>query len=244
MKDKTGCLYAVGVGPGDPQLMTLKAVRILGEVNMVAYFAKRGGVGRARKTADFALSGNQEEIPLVYPVTTEIPSNDPRYIALIGDFFETAAYQLAGHLEAGRDVAVLCEGDPLFYGSFLHLHVRLAQRFTCRVIPGITSMSGCWANANVPMVWGTDVLTVLPGTLDERDLVTRLKGTDAAVIMKLGSNLPKVCNALAEAGLTSRAIYVELGTTAAERIIPLKELSVASAPYFSLILVPSEASRS
>lgn len=239
----SGCLYGVGLGPGDPELMTLRAARILRGAKVVAYFSKGGARGHAYAIAAAHLSGAQEEMPLVYPVTTEFPVTDPRYETLIGAFYAEAAERLAARLEAGEDVVVLCVGDPFFYGSFMHLHRRLAERFVCRVVPGITAMSGCWTNANAPITWGDDVLTVLPGTLDTPTLTARLRATDAAVVMKLGRNLPRVRAALAEAGLLERAIYIEYGTMKAERILPLREKSDDEAPYFSLVIVPGQGRR-
>ena len=137
------------------------------------------------------------ELPLLYPVTTEIDKDHDDYKSAIGDFYEQSAAAVAAHLAAGRTVAVLSEGDPLFYGSYMHLHVRLAHRFPTEVIPGVTAMSGCWSAAGMPIVQGDDVLSVLPGTLAEDELTRRLADTDAAVIMKVGRNLPKIRRALA-----------------------------------------------
>ncbi|MGA2793292.1 MAG: precorrin-2 C(20)-methyltransferase, partial [Roseiarcus sp.] len=160
----TGRLYGVGLGPGDPELLTVKAVRLIQAASVVAYFAKAGRRGNARKIVDRWLLRTCEELPLFYPVTTEIPFDDPRYAALLAAFYETSAEAIAAHLVAGRDVALLSEGDPLFYGSFIHLFVRLQARFPVTVVPGVTAMSGCLAAARAPVAWGDDVLTVLPGT--------------------------------------------------------------------------------
>ena len=129
--------------------------------------------------------------------------------------------RLAFHLEAGRDVALLCEGDPLFYGSFMHLYVRLRGRFAVTIIPGVSGMSGCWSAAGLPISWGDDVVTILPGTLAPDVLEARLRASDACVIMKIGTNFPKVRAAVEAAGLLSGAVYVERGTMAGERIMPL-----------------------
>jgi len=138
---------------------------------------------------------------------------------------------------------VLSEGDPLFYGSYMHLHVRLAPRYPTTVIPGITAMSGCWSAAGLPLVQGDDVLTVLPGTLERATLVQRLAGAEGAVIMKLGRNLPKVRAALAEAGRLAGAVYVERGTMAEGAFLPLADKRDDEAPYFSLVLVPGWRAR-
>lgn len=237
---QTGRLYGIGVGPGDPELMTLKAARILGAATVVAYFAKRGRTGNARQTVEGLLRAGAEELRLEYPFTTEIPVKDPRYLPEMAAFYDKAASDVSERLSGGRDVAVLCEGDPLFYGSYMYLHDRLADRHPCEVVPGITAMSGCWASAGEPMTRGNDTLCVLSGTMDEDLLAQRLSGADAAVIMKAGLNLKKVRGALARAGAIGRAIYVERGTTAQERIVRLEDLPDETGPYFSLILVPTE----
>ena len=205
---------------------------------VVSYFAKQGRCGVARTIADRWIPSGCEELPLHYPVTTEIPFDDPRYRAQLSVFYAEAAEILGQRLAAGRDVALLCEGDPFFYGSFMHIYIRLRERFVCTVVPGVTGMSGCWTAAGEPMTWGDDVLTVLPGTLDEGTLRARLAGADAAVVMKLGRNLPKVRAALEAAGLLERAVYVERGTMAAEIVMPLVEKPDDEAPYFAIVLVP------
>ena len=238
-----GRLIGVGLGPGDPELLTVKAVRALEAAPVVAYFAKRGRRGNARAIADRWLPAGVEELPLHYPVTVEIPFDHPDYVAALSAFYAETAELLASHLAAGRDVALLCEGDPLFYGSFMHLYVRLRDRFPCTIVPGVTGMSGCWTAAGEPMTWGDDVLTILPGTLAAGPLSARLAAADAAVVMKLGRNLPKVRAALAEAGLLERAIYVERGTMADEVVVPLMEKRDDDAPYFSMVLVPGRGRR-
>jgi precorrin-2/cobalt-factor-2 C20-methyltransferase len=236
----TGTLYGVGVGPGDPELMTLKAARILGMAPVVAFFAKRGRTGNARSIVEGALSPTVEELRLEYPFTTEIPVSDPRYLLEMTAFYEDAARLVADELDSGRDVAALCEGDPLFYGSYMYLHDRLADRYPCEVVPGVTAMSGCWARAGKPMTRGDDVLSVLSGTMDEERMAEHLASTGAAVIMKAGLNLKKIRSALDKSGQLDRAIYVERGTTAAERVVRLADLADESGPYFSLVLVPTE----
>ena len=236
--ERTGRLYGVGTGPGDPELLTLKAVRALGQADVVAHFAKRGHAGNARKIVDAHWRPEMIELPLAYPVTTEIDKQHDDYKAAIRAFYEESARAVAEHLDAGRTVAVLSEGDPLFYGSYMHLHVRLAHRFPTEVIPGVTAMSGCWSASGLPIVQGDDVLTVLPGTLAEDRLARRLADTDSAVIMKLGRNLPKVRRALTAAGKLNGAVYVERGTMANAMAMPLADKPDDEAPYFALVLVP------
>src|ERR1700719_673387 len=167
-------LIGVGVGPGDPELLTLKAIRMLRDADVVAHFAKAGNVSHARAIAADHLRPNVTELPLLYPVTTEIPKHAPAYCEKLAAFYDTCASAVAAHLEAQRSVAVICEGDPLFYGSYMHLHVRLAARYRTEVIAGVTGMSGCWSAAGAPIGPGEDVFTVLPGTLAEDELARRL----------------------------------------------------------------------
>ncbi len=238
-----GTLFGIGLGPGDPELLTVKAVRLIAECPVVAYFAKSGRRGNARAIADRWIPTTCEEMPLYYPVTTEIPFEHPDYAAALAAFYAEAADVLAERLDRGLDVALLAEGDPLFYGSFMHLFIRLRDRHSVRIIPGVTGMAGCSAIAAAPMTWGDDVLSVLPGTLPFPELVARLKACDAAVVMKLGRHFEKVKAAIEEAGLLARAIYVERGTMDNEQVQPLAEKRDGVAPYFSLILLPGQGRR-
>ena len=239
----TGTLYGVGMGPGDPDYLTVRAVRVLERAPVLVHFCKKGRRGNARTIADAILRDPAREFPLVYPYTTELAPDHADYVAALAGFYDDAAGKLADHLGAGRDVAILSEGDPFFYGSFMHLWRRLKDRFPVEVVPGVTGMSGCWTQAGTPITWGDDVLTVLPATLGRAVLAERLRGTDAAVVMKLGRHLPKVRAALAEAGLLDRAVYVERGTMQGERVIPLARKADDEAPYFSMVLVPGEGRR-
>jgi precorrin-2/cobalt-factor-2 C20-methyltransferase len=238
-----GRLYGIGLGPGDPELMTLKAVRCLQAAPVVAYFAKQGKRGHARTIADDVMPAGCIEVPMIYPVTTEIPVHHVDYAACLAPFYQQAATVLAAHLTAGRDVALLCEGDPLFYGSFMHLYIRLRDRYAVTIVPGISGMSGCWSAAGLPITWGDDVLTVLPGTLSSDALRDKLVASDAAVIMKLGSNFAKVRAAIDAAGLLNEAIYVERGSMDGEIVLPLRDKHDGVAPYFSIILIPGHGRR-
>ena len=234
----SGIFHVVGLGPGDPELMTVKAARIIAAAPVIAYFAKRGRAGHARTIAAAHIGADAEEIRFEYPFTTEIALDDPRYRAEIVGFYDECAARLGARLEAGRDAVLLCEGDPFFYGSSMYLYDRLSPAFPSEVVPGVSAMSGCWTRAGTPIAHGDDVLTVLPGTLDEDGLTARLQRSDASVIMKIGRNLPKIRAALDRAGLADRAIYIERGTMANERIVMLSERDESPAPYFSLVLVP------
>ncbi|HEY8381488.1 MAG TPA: precorrin-2 C(20)-methyltransferase [Microvirga sp.] len=238
-------LFGLGLGPGNPDYMTVRARDVLTRADRLAHFCRRGVRGHARTIADAVVGPDaSREIAMVYPVTTEVPADHPDYAAALNPFYEACAARLFQEIAAGHVVAVLCEGDPFFYGSFMHLWRRLKDRVPTEVIPAVTGMSGAWTRAGAPITWGDDVLTVLPGTLPQADLARRLAATDAAVVMKLGRNLPKVRAALAEAGLLGRALYVERATMREERIVPLAELPEDEpAPYFSMIVVPGEGRR-
>ncbi len=238
-----GRLYGVGLGPGDPDLVTVKAAKILGAAPVVAFFAKKGRRGQARAILDRWLQPHCLELPLYYPITTEVAFSDPVYVDALREFYAKASEVISGHLCAGRDVALTCEGDPLFYGSFMHLYVRLKDRFAVEVIPGVAGMSGCWSAAQLPIAWGDDVLSVLPGTLAGADLARRIDACDAAIIIKLGANLGKVRFAIREAGREGQAIYVEHGTQQAEKVLKLTDKTDDFAPYFSMILIPGQGRR-
>lgn len=231
-------LIGVGVGPGDPGLLTLNAIAALKEADVVAHFAKAGNVSNARTIAASHLKEGVEELPLLYPVTTEIPKEDAAYRDAISNFYDSSAAAVAERLDAGQVVAVIAEGDPLFYGSYMHLHVRLASRYPTEIIAGVTGMSGCWSAIGTPIAQGDDVFTVLPATLPEYELERRLADADAAVVMKIGRHLAKVRRALDRAGRLDRAIYVERGTMANASVMPLADKLDTYAPYFAIVLVP------
>jgi precorrin-2/cobalt-factor-2 C20-methyltransferase len=239
----TGRLIGVGVGPGDPGLLTLNAIAALSEADVIAHLAKTGNASNARTIAAKHFRPGVEELSLLYPVTTEIPKEDASYRETLRAFYDGAAAQIAAHLDRGHTVAVIAEGDPLFYGSYMHLHVRLARRYPTEVIAGVTGMSGCWSAIGEPIAQGDDVFTVLPGTLPEFELERRLADADAAVVMKIGRHLAKVRRALDRAGRLERAIYVERGTMTNAAIMPLIDKLETYAPYFAIVLVPGWEAR-
>ncbi|GBQ20070.1 precorrin-2 C20-methyltransferase [Acetobacter estunensis NRIC 0472] len=230
-------LHVVGVGPGDPELLTLKAARVIEQAAVVAYFCRHDRPGHARTIAAAHVSEGQRELRFAYPFTTERTVQDPTYQPDMSAFYDECAAHIHGELHEGRDVALLCEGDPFLYGSAMYLFDRLHREVPCAVVPGVTGMGGCWAQAGQPMVHGDDVLCVLPATMPEPELAAWLERADAAVVMKLGSNLPKLREALATAGRADEAIYVERGTQPDARVMKLSEKEGA-APYFALALVP------
>lgn len=240
---RTAMLHVVGLGPGDPELMTVKAERTVRAAQVIAYFAKAGRVGHARGIVAGLLSPTCEELRFDYPFTTEVSVEESRYHEQMQAFYDDSAARIAQRLHAGKDVALLCEGDPFFYGSAMYLFDRLALKYPSTVIPGVTAMSGCSARAGMPITRGNDVLSVVPGTLDEGSLTDHLRGSDAVVVMKVGRQLPKIRRAIERAGKLDRALYVERGTQTEERIAPLAAMTADFAPYFSLIIVPGRESR-
>ncbi|MEU1626398.1 precorrin-2 C(20)-methyltransferase [Streptomyces sp. NPDC020096] len=234
-----GRLYGVGLGPGDPSLMTVRAVEVITGADVIAYHSARHGRSIARSIAERYLRSDHIEEPLVYPVTTETTDHPGGYRGAMEEFYAEAAARLAAHLDAGRTVAVLAEGDPMFYGSYMHMHKRLADRYPTEVVPGVTSVSAAAARVARPLVEGEEVLTILPGTLPEDELAARLACADSAAVMKLGRTFPAVRRALERAGRLDDACYVERATMSAERVAPLADVDPETVPYFSMALLPS-----
>ncbi len=240
---RRGTLFGVGLGPGDPELVTVKAARLIAQADVVAYHSARHGRSIARGIAEPYLRPGQVEEHLVYPVTTEATDHPGGYTGAMEDFYREAAERIAGHLDAGRDVALLAEGDPLFYSSYMHMHTRLTERFDAVIVPGVTSVSAASAATGTPLVQGDEVLTIIPGTLPVDELKRRLADTDAAVVLKLGRSYPAVREALSSAGRLGDAYYVERASTAEQRVMPAGEVDDDRVPYFSLAMLPGTAGR-
>lgn len=238
-----GTVHGVGLGPGDPDLMTLRAHRLLTNARHVAYFRKAGRAGRARTSVEGLLPENAIEFPMEYPVTTEIPLSDPRYNEMLSAFYTDCAAHLRELAETGEDVVVLCEGDPFFYGSFMHLYTRLKDAVPVQVVPAITGMSAAWTATGQPITWGDDVLTVLAATLPETELTARMQTADALVVMKIGRNLDKVCAALQAAGKYDDAWLVEFASMEGQTVQRLAQAEGRCAPYFSIIVVHGQGRR-
>ena len=226
-----GTLYGIGVGPGDPELITLKGYRLLQSTPVIAWPAPLEGDSMARKIAAPHLPEGRIEIPIRMPINTD------RFP--VEGVYDQAAEELGRHLSAGRDVAVLCEGDPFVYGSFMYLFGRMADRFPVRVVPGISSLTAGAAALGMPLAARNDVLVVLPAPLPEEDLERRLADADAAVIIKVGRHLEKLGRVLDRLGLTGSARYIEYATMENQTIRPFAEAVLGEAPYFSLVLVHS-----
>jgi precorrin-2 C20-methyltransferase / precorrin-3B C17-methyltransferase len=237
----SGTLYGVGLGPGDPELVTVKAARLIAAVDVIAYHSARHGRSVARSIAEPYLRGDQIEEQLVYPVTTETTDHPGGYEGAIEEFYEQAAARLMAHLAAGRDVVLLAEGDPLFYSSYMHMHKRIDGRYQTRIVPGVTSVSAASAALSMPLVEGDDVLTVLPGTMGQEQLTQRLKGADAAAIMKLSRSYAAVQQALKDAGRLEQAYYVERASAAKQLTQQAGDVDPSAVPYMSIVILPGAA---
>ncbi len=238
----TGRVICAGLGPGDPELLSVRADRLVRQARQVAYFRKAGRPGQARRMVEGMLHPEATEHAMEYPVTTELPFDGAPYNAALAAFYDHWADRLAALCATG-DVVVLCEGDPFFYGSFMHLHSRLQGRVEVEVVPGIPGMVGCWHATGLPVTWGDDVLTVLMGTMEEDALAAHMARADALAIMKTGRNLPRVRAALARAGRLDRAWLVERGTMPGQRVARLAEVDAADCPYFAIVIVHGRGRR-
>lgn len=238
-----GTIHGVGLGPGAADLMSVRADRLVRNARHVAYFRKAGRSGQARKIVEGMLHADVVEFPMEYPVTTEIPFSDPRYNEILSQFYAECCAHLRALAEAGEDVVVLCEGDPFFYGSFMHLYTRLRDDVDVRVVPAITGMSAAWTATGTPITWGDDVLSVLMGTLPEAELVRGMLNADAIVVMKIGRNIDKVREALKQAGKYERAYLVEFASMDNQTMTRLSEAEDKVTPYFSIIVVHGQGRR-
>lgn len=240
---KQGTIWGVGLGPGDPELMSVKADRLLRSASHVAYFRKAGRAGQARRILEGMLQDGVTEIAMEYPVTTEIPLDDPLYNQTLSAFYEDSSAKLRALSLEGQDVVVVSEGDPFFYGSFMHLYTRLNGDCPVQVIPATTGMSAAWTATGLPITWGDDVLSVLMGTLPEDTLVEHMTRADALVIMKIGRNLETVRRALHRAGRFNAAWLVENAAMPNQSVQKLSEAGQKVTPYFSIIVVHGNGRR-
>lgn len=236
----SGRFYGVGIGPGDPELITLKAARLIAEADVIAYHAGTGKQSMARSIAADLIPEGVVEEELRYPVTTGFTDHPRGYYGALADFYDECSERLETHLAAGRTVVVIAVGDPLFFGSFMYVHDRLSLRYPTEVVPGITSLSAATAAVATGLCRHEDTLTVLPGTLPVPELARRLADTDAAIIMKLGRTFAGVREALRQAGMLERAVYVERASGTSELVLPAAEVDEGRVPYMSLVVVPGE----
>ena len=229
---KKGTLFGVGLGPGDPDLITRRAMRLIEDAQVIAYPTLEGGDSLARAIAADLIRPDATEIAMAIPMTVERAPAQAAY--------DLGAVRIAEALDRGQDVVCLCEGDPFFYGSFMYLYARLEGRFDIEVVPGVTSMTACAARAGMPLAARNERVTILPGPLPEEELEARIKGAESVVVMKVGRHLPKIRSVIARLGFLDRAVYVERATMADECVSPLSE-APPKAPYFSMILLTKGA---
>lgn len=238
-----GTIFGVGLGPGDPELMSVKADRLLRQATHVAFFRKAGRTGQARQILGTMLRSDVVEIAMEYPVTTEIPLTDPRYNEVLSAFYAESAEHLRGLANAGHDVVIVSEGDPFFYGSFMHLYTRLRVDLPIEVVPAITGMSAAWTATGEPVTWGDDIMTTLMGTLPQETLVAQMAQADALVIMKIGRNIDKIRAALRQAGRFDEAWLVEYASMPNQTVQKLADAEGKVTPYFSIIIVHGQGRR-
>ncbi|MBE9638657.1 precorrin-2 C(20)-methyltransferase [Salipiger mangrovisoli] len=238
-----GTIWGVGLGPGDPELMSVRADRLLRTARHVAFFRKAGRPGQARRIVEGMLRPDVVEIAMEYPVTTEIALSDPRYNARLSEFYARCTARLRTLSDAGHDVVVLAEGDPFFYGSFMHLFTRLEGHAPLQVVPAIPGMAAAWCATGLPITWGDDVMSTLMGTLPEDTLVQQMRNADALVVMKIGRNIEKIRRALRSAGRYDDAWLVEYAAMPEQRVQRLAEAEGKVTPYFSIVLVHGQGRR-
>ena len=225
----SGTLFGIGVGPGDPELITLKAARLIAACPVVAFLSADGKAGLARNIATHHIDASQLELTIEMPMRVSRAEGQAAY--------DEAAARIEAHLNAGSDVAFLCEGDPLFYGSFMYLLARLGTNYPVEIVPGVASPMAAAAFAKAPLCAREDAFAVIPATLDDARIIEIMSAVDTAVIMKLGRHLPRIKALLQDQGLAETSTYVERASMEGQRMMPLNETQNAAAPYFSLLLV-------
>ena len=240
---KMGKIYGVGVGPGAVDLLSVRADKLVREAKYIAFFRKAGRAGHARQIASTLLSKDVIELAMEYPITTEIPLSDKRYSEVLSEFYKKYSNMIISLSQTGIDLVILCEGDPFFYGSFMHIYSRVKDKCPVEVVPAITGMSAAWTATDTPITWGDDILTVLMGTLDKTTLENQLQDTNAAIIMKIGRNLPKIKKALERTGRFYDAFIVEYAAMDKQTVQRLSDYNTENAPYFSIIILHGQGRR-
>ena len=240
---KMGKIYGVGVGPGAVDLLSVRADKLVREAKYIAFFRKAGRAGHARQITSTLLSKDVIELAMEYPITTEIPLSDQRYSEVLSEFYKKYSNKIISLSQTGIDLVILCEGDPFFYGSFMHIYSRVKDKCPVEVVPAITGMSAAWTATDIPITWGDDILTVLMGTLDKTTLENQLQDTNAAIIMKIGRNLPKIKKALERTGRFYDAFIVEYAAMDKQTVQRLSDYNTENAPYFSIIILHGQGRR-
>ena len=234
---KKGKIYGIGLGPGDPALITLKSANLIKSSDYIFFFKKKNSESRAFSIVKEIIKDNAFKIALEFPITTEIDSMRKEYKNIMKNFYEQCVIKIDNILKKSRNICLLCEGDPFFYGSFVHIFQRLKERFDIEIVPGVTGMSGAWSSSKIPMVSGNEILTIIMGTLDEAKLKIQIKKSDVLVIMKIGKNFKKIFKVLKEQNLLDKAYLISNATTKKEKIYKLNAINDEIVPYFSIILL-------
>ena len=234
---KKGKIYGIGLGPGDPALITLKSANLIKSSDYIFFFKKKNSESRAFSIVKEIIKDNAFKIALEFPITTEIDSMRKEYKNIMKNFYEQCVIKIDNILKKSCDICLLCEGDPFFYGSFVHIFQRLKERFDIEIVPGVTGMSGAWSSSKIPMVSGNEILTIIMGTLDEAKLKIQIKKSDVLVIMKIGKNFKKIFKVLKEQNLLDKAYLISNATTKKEKIYKLDTINAEIVPYFSIILL-------
>ena len=223
-----GKLFGVGVGPGDPELITRKAWRLIENAPVVAYPVLENATSFARRIAEDAISDHSQEIKIIIPMSVERAPAQAAY--------DAGSVKISEALESGKDVVVLCEGDPFFYGSFMYLHARLQDRYEIEIVPGVSSITACAAASHMPLSARSEILTVIPGPLEGNELRQAIAGAEALAIMKVGRHLNKIKSVVSEMGLLDHAVFVAHASLDSQEVKPLSDAE-GDAPYFSMILI-------
>jgi len=234
---KKGKIYGIGLGPGDPALITLKSANLIKSSDYIFFFKKKNSESRAFSIVKEIIKDNAFKIALEFPITTEIDSMRKEYKNIMKNFYEQCVIKIDNILKKSCDICLLCEGDPFFYGSFIHIFQRLKERFDIEIVPGVTGMSGAWSSSKIPLVSGNEILTIIMGTLDEAKLKVQIKKSDVLVIMKIGKNFKKIFKVLKEQNLLDKAYLISNATTKKEKIYKLNTINAEIVPYFSIILL-------
>ncbi len=235
-----GQLYGIGVGPGDPELVTVKAVKHIEKADIIAFPTAKGATGNAKRTIEPYITKAHQLISLTYPVTAGPVADSQTYLPLMKKFYDDTAQEMKAELLKGKNIAIICAGDPFIFGSYMYWHARLSDEFETIVIPGISSILAAPVELGKPLCHREDVVSIIPATLSEDQLVENLTNSTSAVIMKLGRTFPKVVNALKKAGLEDKAYYVERATMQNQRILPVLEVDPTKVAYFSVVVIPCQ----
>ena len=229
-----GRFYGVGVGPGDPELLTLKAQRLLQKVDVICFTQLDNG------EPSFALSVLEDVLKEARPETLgiTIPSDDS---PVSMETWREAAKRIGGHLSQGQDVAFITEGDPMLYSEFPYLLDCVSPVFSeliIEVIPGVSSVMAAAASSGVPLVTHGQRLAILPAVNGIDDLREAITNYDTIVLMEVDSNLIQGLANLESLGLAGKAIYVRQASTAKERVVEdIRQLSPEDFDYFSLLII-------